>query len=263
MFLPNPQLLKFSLLSLGSAIILALLPLAGLAQDGAAPDQTYAVISSVNAPRGVIAEEYRNLASRQGGKSDVQYVTELSGLLASGKAQPASRAERPRNSLTMNLNGSGGFFALVIVIGALFLWLKFGGSGILLSRDPTESVKKNSAPDSWKISASDVAKDAGSMLKQIAAMSDRSAAMVLLLRYCLLTAAQSTGSRFARSDTERSAFKRLPDNWRHHDGMEMILKQAELAHYGGRPVANDEFELALKTGRIILNVNPPAEAAHG
>jgi len=151
--------------------------------------------------------------------------------------------------------------AIGVLLGALFLWLKFGGSGVLLSRDPADSTAKNSAPDSWKISAGEINLDANSRLSQIAAMPDRGAAMVLLLRYCLLAAAQTTSTRFARSDTERSAFGRLPKHWPSLAGLETVLQQAELAHYGGRPVTDGVFTNALETGRVILSANQKARAA--
>ncbi len=259
MYLPNHLFKRIRPVFWRCLFLLVSLPMVATAQDETTPEATYTVVKSIKAPIGEQTDSYRVVAARNGAKTDPVYVTKLDGLLASGKARIA-----PKGSSTslepVDLNGFGVALAIGILLGALFLWLKFGGSGVLLSRDPAGSTAKNSAPDSWKISAGEIDLDADSRLSQIAAMPDRGAAMVLLLRYCLLAAAQTTSTRFARSDTERSAFGRLPEHWSSLAGLETILQQAELAHYGGRPVTDSVFENALETGRVILGANQKAQA---
>jgi hypothetical protein len=163
----------------------------------------------------------------------------------------------------MDLNGFGVLIAVALVVGALFLVLKFGGGGALLAREPRDDTRrKHATPDAWKM-GDEAVKDADGLLAQIAQMTDRTAAMVLLLRHCLLAAARATDARFARSDTERRAFGRLPDHWVHHTRLEGMLHYTELAHYGGRAVAQDRFDDALDTARGILGTAKPAGGAHG
>jgi|GEM_PF-728036 len=254
MYFPNHLFKCFRPVFWFCRFLLLLTPLAAAAQDEGATKATYTIVKSIKAPIGEQTDSYQVLAARNGAKTDPVYVTELDGQLASGKARITPQGPS-RNLEPVDLNGYGVALAIGILLGALFLWLKFGGSGVLLARDPAGSTPKNSAPDNWKISNSEINLDANSRLDQIAAMPDRGAAMVLLLRYCLLAAAQTTSTRFARSDTERSAFGRLPVHWPHLGGLETVLQQAELAHYGGRPVSDGMFDKALETGRTILNAN--------
>ncbi len=259
MYFPNHLFKRFRPVFWRCLFLLAVMPLTATAQDESASKADYSVIKTIKAPKGDETDSYRSIATQNGAKTDPRYVTELEGQLASGKAKanPRSRIKRTK---PIHLNGFGVVLAVGIFLGGLFLWMKFGGSGILLSRDPTDTSPNTSAPDNWKISNSEINLDANSRLSQIAAMPDRGAAMVLLLRYCLLAAAQTTSTRFARSDTERSAFGRLPNHWPHLGGLETVLQQAELAHYGGRPVSDGVFDKALETGRSILNANQKARA---
>lgn len=142
------------------------------------------------------------------------------------------------------------FWVLGAVAVALLVWLRFGGAGVLTRRAPGEGTAPQ-VPAHWQVEA-DVAP--ASLLDQIAAMEDRSAALVRLLRHCLLKSAQATGTRLARSDTEREAFARLPGD---KSALQVILQAAELAHYGGRPVSDAGFAAALAAGRGLLG------GAHG
>lgn len=218
----------------------------------------YTIVESLDPSISDAAQEYREIADQNRIRTDVTYVTELDGQLIEGEAA-RPRQERPEpdtgnGSFSVpSMNGSGVVIALLIFLGAIFLWLKFGGSGALLSREPYEAKsKKTQAPDAWNIASDDLHKGPQSILDKIAAMQDRSEALVLLLRYSLLAASETTSTRFARSDTERSAFSRLPEHWAHISGLEAILRQAELAHYGGRDVTDDNFSAAIELGRNIL-----------
>lgn len=152
--------------------------------------------------------------------------------------------------------------ALLLIMGALIGWAKFGGGGALLARAPRKDLPDAApAPESWKLSAEDIARTPQDLLAHLAAMPDRGAALALLLRYCLMAAGAVTETRFARSDTERRAFARLPQSYAHHAPLSAILHAAELAHYGGRAVAEDRFAEILASGRPILTER--GGAAHG
>lgn len=212
----------------------------------------YSVVERVAAPRGENWPAYSETAARNGAQSTADYVSKLDGRLATGKTRTSRAPAGPRGA-DLELGGFGVFLVVVVLIAALLLWLKFGGSGVLLARAPVETAKGQDAPAGWNIESRDTAGTTQDLLDRLAAMQDRSAALVLLLRHCLLAAATATGTRFARSDTERRAFRRLPDRWSHHGGLETILRRTELAHYGGRPVAEDAFQNALAAGRVILD----------
>ena len=245
-------------------MIVGVLPAISVAQDANDTSLEYSVLEAVDRPVGDSSEDFRAVAKRADVRSDTIYASKLDGDLTGARAQsdPATTVS-PRQRSPMDLNGFGVVLAVGLVIGALFLWLKFGGGGTLLAREPRDDARrKHATPDAWKM-GDEAIKDADGLLAQIAQMTDRTAAMVLLLRHCLLAAARATDARFARSDTERGAFGRLPANWIHRTRLETMLQHTELAHYGGRDVAQDRFDDALDAARRILNGAKYAGGARG
>lgn len=224
--------------------------------DGTAEALT---IAAATVPRTETSAAFQRLAARAGSRSEVTYAKDITGDLPLDEAYrpPAGDAARGREPLL------GGPVAMIVVFALLFgvaaLWLRFGGSGMLLSGTPGEIKAKATAPDGWRI-ADDADLQAGDLLAQIAAMPDRRAALVRLLRHCLLQAGHVSGTRFARSDTEREAFRRLPVAWSGRSGLSGILTATELAHYGGRPVSDDSFADSLTAARAILTTSRGAHA---
>ncbi|MGO4855304.1 hypothetical protein [Phaeovulum sp. W22_SRMD_FR3] len=242
-----------------------LAPLAAVAQ--AAENDSYRILEVVNPP-GVTpvspdATAYRARAAALGVRTDVSYVTRLEGKLVSGKEDQSADFVAP--DFSGSGRGLGVALALFLIVAALVAWAKFGGGGALLARAPREAKAKGAtAPDGWQISAAEAVRHPAQLLAEIASMPDRGAALVLLLRHCLLSAGAATQTRFARSDTERSAFARLPGRYAHRQGLGTILTTAELAHYGGRPVGASSFEAALQAARaLLLGQAPGGEGAHG
>ena len=94
------------------------------------------MLGSVTAPVGSSTDDYRAVASRAGARTDVIYASEIDGELTGepAKDQPVNNYTR-RERAAINLNGFGVLLAVGLVVGALFLWLKFGGGGALLVRD--------------------------------------------------------------------------------------------------------------------------------
>lgn len=124
---------------------------------------------------------------------------------------------------------------------------------LLLVRAPSrdQETDKGPAPDYWRIDA-EAARNPGGLLAHLAALPDRREAMVQLLRHCLLQASDESDTRFARADTEREAFARLPQSWRYHDALHQLLRDAELVHYGGRDVTEEVFQRALDLSGTML-----------
>lgn len=223
------------------------------AQETPDKEASYTIIEALDPPRSETADTYRNLAARYSAKTDPAYVTVLDGNLVSGQENapiPDNRNTR-RETPKLDLGGAGVLMVVLVVIGGIFLWLKFGGAGTLLRREPFEIVPQQ-VPTGWNIPDANKDQDPRTLLDRIAAMADRSEAIVLLLRHCLLTGAQETKTRFARSDTERQAFRRLPRSWRFYVGLGELLRSAELAHYGGRPVSDEAFKASFVLGKSIL-----------
>ena len=240
-------------------VVLLLIACGGFpaAAQQAEEGEGYRILDSIDAPRGQSSDAYAEATGQQKLQRDTVYATEIEGKLFTGRELPPDETEntsrQPSKPLFGNMNGAGVIVALLIIMGGLAAWLKFAGGGALLARAPKEgNAQAEGAPDGWAMSEQDAATSPTDLLTRLAQMSDRGAALVLLLRHSLLAAGAATQVRFARSDTERRAFARLPRDYVHGPQLSGILRTAELAHYGGRPVGEDEFANAIEAGRSIL-----------
>ncbi|ARM91573.1 hypothetical protein RHEC894_PD00067 (plasmid) [Rhizobium sp. CIAT894] len=149
---------------------------------------------------------------------------------------------------------------LVGLIAVIGLWIRFGNGGVLLASAPREMKRQGEAPESWRTSQGAAEEAPNDFLQRIAAMADRRQAVVLLLRHCLLHAADMTGTRLFRSDTERAVFARLPKNIPDRERLANFLTAVELVHYGGRAVAENHFNTLLATARGLLSMGRLANA---
>jgi len=126
-------------------------------------------------------------------------------------------------SVFRGINGLGIAIVVALVGLLIFLFLKFGGAGGLLRADPKDKNRPKEKKKAWGLTAE--SEDVENIIAKIRAMADRKAAMILLLRHCLLQASQETNVNFRRSDTER---------------------------YGGRSIDDAPFEAVVAHGETIL-----------
>lgn len=184
--------------------------------------------------------------------TDMRYVDETDLDLLTGERPKDAPAPiiRPRGSANFGFGSNGVFFIVAALAVLLFLFLKFGAGRALLQSDPNAEKKPRKRAKAWGLTAADTS--AGDIMSQIRAMASRRDALILLLRHCLLQAADETETYFRRADTEREALGRLPSKWRRYPQLKTILTKAELVHYGGRDITDDEFEAVLKNGAQIL-----------
>jgi hypothetical protein len=233
-----------TLLVLGTAAI------PGLAQT-TGQDPAPLIIDAVPAPETDASARYQAALARSGNHINATYAKKITGdLPLDGAYRPPPKQTERRGAPAIN-GMVAWIMVIVLVVVLLALWLRFGGSGTLLAGTPKEIRQKPVAPDGWKMAQDDDVPMAD-LLAQIAAMPDRRAALVRLLRHCLLQAGAATDTRFARSDTEREALRRLPMGWSGRSGVSSILTATELAHYGGREVSEDAFAASLATARALF-----------
>ena len=230
-----------------AALVLALTVLAGpvWAEKGAG----FSNIEAAEAPRSDAGRAVATDAAGQDIDTDMIYATRADG---TGLPGPQVAAPRPDPTFRAPLGGQSTVIVLVVLFGAVLLWLRFGGTGMLLRRAPLQDRPDPEAPSDWQKDLQITAEPGGSVLDMIAAMPDRRAALVALLRHCLMRSASDSATRFARADTERQAFLRLPLHVSRRDGLQRILQAAELAHYGGRIVDDSAFAAAMTEGRAIF-----------
>lgn len=211
-------------------------------------------ITAIDPPRSVVADHYRAQATRQGVQTDATYAAKLDGQLRNdGRFVPPEKPVESSDYDPPSLSGNVGMvLVLAVVLAALALWLRFGGGGALLSKGPGEIAPKPAAPQGWTLPDGAALPVGGDVFATIRAMADRRAAMVLLLRTSLMQAAATCGTRFARSDTERDALRRLPPSVLGRSVLGDLLREAELAHYGGREVSQDLLDRCIDRARAVF-----------
>ena len=208
-------------------------------------------LPAIPPPQDEASKAYRKSIAWRRIESDVRY--------RSGTFRPEEIAFPNRAPWLPDSGNAGVAVVVAILLGAALLWMKFGGSGMLLAPPPARD--RDSAPDQdWDLADSLDDSDPANLLKRAAGMADRQAAIVLLLRYCLRFAGRDSATGFARSDTEREAFARLPGDWREARALEALLRRSELAHYGGRMVDEAGFADALAQARRVLGLAGGAHA---
>lgn len=194
---------------------------------------------------------YRDAVDGTGVRTDLAYVDETTQDFLTGDARPTEPVRNDRDFyLPSGGSGPGVFIVIALFVIALFLILKFGAGGTLLRGDPKNVEKKKTPSESWGLKPEDIPE--GDLLSRIKSMTDRREALILLLRYCLLRAAEATDTNFRRADTEREALGRLPHQWTYFAQLRRLLMQTELVHYGGREIDDESYKSALKDGAEIL-----------
>ena len=155
----------------------------------------------------------------------------------------------------------GVIVVLVGVVAVIGLWMGFGNGGVLVSEAPRKATEqRDERPQDWQTASLREEEKPTDFLQRVAAMTDRREAMILLLRQCLLDAAQRTGTRLLRSDTERAVFARLPDAMARRDDLGYLLSEAELVHYGGRDLTEADFSALLEKARGLISSAGTAHA---
>lgn len=204
-------------------------------------------VVATSAPRDAMGQSRADALSDAGLQARIVYLQKFDGSIEQ-KDPPKVATNKPVAPLI------SGLMAMALVVGALIaalgLWVYISGGALWAPETATDANKAVQAPKGWGESEADLLENRS--LAQIAQMSDRRAAVVRLLRLCLLHAAEATKTGFKRSDTERDAFGRVPLHWSGLDYLKRLLIVAELAHYGGRSVDEATFQTLIEGAREIL-----------
>lgn len=204
-------------------------------------------VTATSAPRDAMGQKRADALSAVGLQAQIVYLQKFNGSIEQ-KDPPKVTAEKPVAPLL------SGPMAMVLVVGALIaalgLWVYAAGGALWAPETAGDASEAVQAPKGWGESEADLLENRS--LAQIAQMADRRAAVVRLLRLCLLHAAETTKTGFKRSDTERDAFGRVPLSWSGSGYLKRLLIVAELAHYGGRSVDEATFQTLIEGARGVL-----------
>ncbi len=196
-------------------------------------------------PRGEASADYIEKAKALRINTELTYAETVTDIRPQREVTSVSTRSVP----TINPNI---FVVIAVIVILLIVLLKFGGTGTLLSRDPETQKRKTKAPENWHVQDGLEPDDRLKLLNRLASMQDYRAGLVELLRYCLLFAAEQSDTILARSDTEREAYARVPQDWRKKPELGQLLRQTELVHYGGRDIEQSSYDRMIALGRDLL-----------
>lgn len=127
--------------------------------------------------------------------------------------------------------------AILLVIGYVFL--RYGGGfSVALRREAenAERARRGRGP----VSGGD--DEVPASLDSILRLKDRREALVLLARKALAATVEANGVLLQRSWTARDALRHIPPDQRYLDELRALVLASERVQFGGRDVAEDEFE---------------------
>ncbi len=233
------------------ALFLPLLFGAGIAQEAELiyPKKT------LSPPRSEAAEAFIENSNRENIQTEVIFAESITTEKTEREVKAVEQNEWEIEFRDFSGNGLGIYTLIALLIIGILLWMRFGGTGSLFTPNPDQTKRsKPIAPAAWKTKDSLLSLDRQKLFERLKNMKDRREGMIELLRYCLLYSAEQSNIVFARSDTERDAFARIPNSWQKRGQLGDLLSKTELAHYGGRPVNPDQYQSALQIGRSILGI---------
>ena len=197
-------------------------------------------------------EAYLRLARRSGIEAQVGYFDptrpppELKPVI---EFKPPEEREQSEVDL-----GDGQTVTLLItlmILGviAYLVYAHGGATGLSFRSAPDQGARRGDAKDAILagLDAPDV-----SGLANIAAIEDRRLALLALLRQVFSRAAEDNDLRLQRSWTAREALRRIPADWPHLAALGALVRDVELTHFGGRPVAEDAFQAHIALARPVL-----------
>ncbi len=211
------------------------------------------VVEEVTPPSESFSEEYRKEARQVRVDTQATYASEVSSEPVEVEISDTEEFSPPGDPIFTQ--SSALIFILIFLAVAIILWLKFGGSGALFSRNlgkKGEEQQSAIAPENWNLEVDIDELDRESFFRRLEGSNDYRANLIELLRYSLLDVAQISNLVFARSDTEREAFARIPKDYAKVSSLEKILQSSELVKYGGREISSEVYQKTLELGRSIL-----------
>ncbi len=185
--------------------------------------------------------EYEETARRARIATELRYPGEVD---LENATDPATerRVERPE---APNPDAERWGWAIVVCIALaviVFVVIRFGGSTSIAFRRVGDGRRGDVAEERAVI---DEAGGLRGFLARLRAMTDRPAALVLLIQGALERAGQLTGTPVIRSQTAREVLRRLPRDWSHHPALRRIVQVEEVVQFGGRDLSDRVFEECL------------------
>jgi hypothetical protein len=227
----------------------------GPAANGQQGGQQVVTVTPLAVPRGTDSRAYVGELGWQGIETELVYVDQADGPLP---MDGAPRYQPPRPAPERRSAETDWRFALALglfLAAAAALFWKFGNVGTLLRRGPGDRrppAEQDRVAGTAARRGQDAAGPDPAFLSRLRAMADRQAALLLLVERLLSDAVRQNGLGRTRSETARMTLRRLPPHWPGLNDLRRVVMTGELVQYGGRPLADDEFEQCLRLAAPIL-----------
>ena len=215
---------------------------------------------------GALNEAYIDLVSGQRLQTRIPYLkpdtdfqpeeTELQMV----RPDPEPEVGREQTNVTMNRWTAGLMFG-ALLIGVIVLFVLYGGGiSVSFASEPKDGKREDVADDAEedKARAALMAQPIDSFLESLRRMTDRRAALILLVSRALERAAALNDLRLGRSQTARDVVRVLPRSWPHLGNMRRLVREAEIVHFGGRELPEEIWEECLDAARPIFGEGRPA-----
>lgn len=195
-------------------------------------------------------EAYRDAAS--GVDTTVTYYDPAAPAPEMVLSQPFDLEADEETDSDLSIQGGPRVVISIIIIAILI------GLALAIARlSGVSSASFNRAPDRGmrtRHSGNDAQVDEvlPTTLSAIADIADRRLALLLMTSQTMQVAAAQCGFRIGRSWTLRDVIRRVPRDWHHHGALATLARAAEAVHFGGRDVAEDEFQNHFAAARTII-----------
>jgi len=157
----------------------------------------------------------------------------------SSDARVPVEREDPMDVSVEGVRITGVLIALAVIVGIVILISIFGNFSVTSLKKEEDSKSQRGRK---RTTSTGDTEDEIPALAQIRAMTDKVAALNLLLSGALSIAAQQQGMRLHPSWTVRDTLRRIPKSWPFRPALADLAGEAEKAHFGGRPVTDEALE---------------------
>lgn len=231
-----------------AACLLSAIP--GHGADAQTPDE-----DQIDIPVFESGEQYRKSLGRTRLKSDLIYLRpEADETLPREAAKPEPPKEPEDLSRTVLIAVT---VAILIAIG-IFAF-QFAPKATITMSAPDDRTREGGRRRQRAQQASQelTAKLAGrEFLDELRRMSDRKAALILLLKRALERALEINGMTLGRSQTAREILRKLPRSWDHYPALSRIVGFEERVQFGGHDLPEPVFQESLSLAEPLFIQEP-------
>lgn len=200
-------------------------------------------------------EPARGAVRWERGQTDVLYLRPEADFEPDGSIE-IKIPEKPKQVEVVRSQNRWGtivVFGLILAVLAYLIWRH--GNAINVTFSARKEKKGTQAAEGGAVDPAALLPKEG-LLEYLAAMKDRREALILLTSEALERAAATNGVTLARAQTARDVVRVLPRSWMHLAAVRKLVRETEIAHFGGRDVSEDTWQACLDAARPLFSAAP-------